>query len=88
MTTLAQARNTLLPMYADKSDPWKRREYDQILLMIGEYNAYFVFIHLSPTERELYGSVDNHPNGFELCWKNWLDTGAAERFAKEHPLVV
>jgi hypothetical protein len=86
MTTLAQARNTLLPKYADETDPWQRREHAQLEDMTGAYHAYFVFIHLPPEDKERYGSVDNHPNGFELCFMWWVQSGAAERFAKEHPL--
>jgi hypothetical protein len=83
MTTLAEGRQQLLHEYETSDDPaFGQRMIAQVWAITTGSNPYFASQILTPEERCCYGTLEQHPEGMELCLKQWFETGASKRWGE------
>lgn len=86
MTTLSEGRKELLAAYDSLPDSaFKERMTAQIFAITTGSNPYFVWLSLDTEQQRKYGSVEQHPEGAELCLERWTNTKAAEVWSKTYP---
>ncbi len=85
MTTLNEGRQIMLEACEYSSDPmFQRRMADQVLTITTGSNPFHVWERLPPNEKECFGSMEQHPEGMELCIEQWIETGAAKRWGEAY----
>ena len=88
MTTLAEGRAMMLAQYTPEHCPdpdfCKKGRAQTLAITTGD-NPYYVWLNdLSHEERFLYGSVENHPDGAELCYQRWFREKCPEKWSKQY----
>ena len=75
MTTLAEGRKEALKNFSsekDKDPVYYQKMIDQLNAITSGKNPYHEWESLSLEEQILYGSMENHPDGYELCGMRWV----------------
>ena len=85
MTTLARGRENVERSLDQCPDPVfrERGKLQNRKVTLGD-NPHYTFELLPPDEQAKYGWMENHPHGWELCFRQWISSGAAQRFAREY----
>lgn len=79
MTTIPEGQQAMLAAYETSPDPeFRGKMREQVLEITGELHCQRVWDNLPPHEKQQCGSINNHPQGMELCLTQWVTTRAKQ----------
>ncbi|MFT7644868.1 MAG: hypothetical protein ACI9BF_000531 [Candidatus Paceibacteria bacterium] len=87
MTFLLTGRTKLLEQYTPEKCPdplFREKMSKQVIAITTGDNLCFVWLTLSEQDKQIYGSLENHPEGTELCIDHWIRSKAAESWSEEY----
>ncbi|NCN11997.1 hypothetical protein GW937_01610 [Candidatus Kaiserbacteria bacterium] len=85
MTTLKDGKQYLLEAFQCSFDQnFQERMLQQVEAMTAIQNSQCVWEKLPHAEQQRCGSIENHPQGMELCIEEWIKTGKAEQWGDSY----